>query len=87
MTSDVRTKNCSSFADKNNDPYAFNNLAQLAQETNIVKIERDDVSSLKKVVLNNGPFQCNSSSYLNDIVKYSLVVNSQPIKSQNFPVF
>ena len=86
MTSHVETKNFSSFGDKNSDAYGLNDLDQLAQDTNIVKVERDEVSSLEKVVLNNGPFQFNSASYLNDTVKDCLYVNSQPIKNQNFPV-
>ena len=84
MTSNVDTKNFSSYADKNSD--GFNDLDQLAQDTNIVKVERDEVSSLEKVVLNSGPFAFNFTSYLNDTVKDCLFVNSQPIKNQNFPV-
>ena len=86
MTSHVETKNFSSFGDKNSDAYGLNDLDQLAQDTNIVKVERDEISSLEKVVLNNGPFQFNSASYLNDTVKDCLYVNSQPVKNQNFPV-
>ena len=62
MTSNVGTKNFSSYADKNSD--GFNDLDQLAQDTNIVKVERDEVSSLEKVVLNSGPFAFDSTSYL-----------------------
>ena len=84
MTSNVSTKNFSSYADNNSE--GFNDLDQLAQDTNIVKVERDEVSSLEKVVLNSGPFAFNFASYLNDTVKDCLFVNSHPIKNQNFPV-
>ena len=84
MTSNIDTKNFSSYADKNGD--GFNDLDDLAQDTNIVKIERDEASSLEKVVLNSGPFAFNSTTYLNDTVKDCLFVNSHSIKNQNFPV-
>ena len=84
MSSSIDSKNFSSYADKNGD--GFNDLDELAQDSNIVKIEKDEVSSLEKVVLNNGPFAFNSTSYLNDTVKDCLFVNSHPIKNQNFPV-
>ena len=38
------------------------------------------------MVLNNGPFQFNSQTYLNDTIKDCLFVNSKPVKNQNFPV-
>ena len=77
MTSNVGTKNFSSYADNNSE--GFNDLDQLAQDTNIVKVERDEVSSLEKVVLNSGPFAFNFTSYINDTVKDCLFVNSPSI--------
>ena len=56
MTSRIETSNYSSYYDKNSDSYAFNDLDQLAQDTNIIKVSRDEASSLDAVVLSNGPF-------------------------------
>ena len=86
MTSNVETTNFSAFYDKNSDSLAGNDLEQLAQDTNIVQITRDETSSLESVVLNNGPFQFNSPTYLNDTIKDCLFVNSRQIKNQNFPL-
>ena len=86
MTSNIETTNFSAFYDKNSDSLAGNDLEQLAQDTNIVKITRDETSSLESVVLNNGPFQFNSPTYLNDTIKDCLFVNSRQIKNQNFPL-
>ena len=86
MTSNIETKNFSAFYDKNSDSLAGNDLEQLAADTNIVKITRDETSSLESVVLNNGPFQFNSPTYLNDTIKDCLFVNSKQLKNQNFPI-
>ena len=86
MTSHTDTKNFSAFFDKNSSSYNGNDLEQLAQDTNIVKVTRDEASSLEAVVLNNGPFQFNSPTYLNDTIKDCLFINSKPVKNQNFPV-
>ena len=86
MTSNIETTNFSAFYDRNSDSLAGNDLEQLAQDTNIVKITRDETSSLESVVLNNGPFQFNSPTYLNDTIKDCLFVNSRQIKNQNFPL-
>ena len=86
MTSNIETTNFSAFYDKNSDSLAGNDLEQLAADTNIVKITRDETSGLESVVLNNGPFQFNSPTYLNDTIKDCLFVNSRQIKNQNFPI-
>ena len=69
MTSNVKSTNFSSFYDKYSDSLAGNDLDQLDQDTNIVKITCDETSSLESIVLNNGPFQFNSQTYLNDTIK------------------
>ena len=76
MTSRIETSNYSSYYDKNSDSYAFNDLDQLAQDTNIIKVSRDEASSLDAVVLSNGPFQFNSPTYINDTIKDVLIKNS-----------
>ena len=42
MTSHIDTKNFSAFYDKNSSSYDGNDLEQLAQDTNIVKVSRDE---------------------------------------------
>ena len=85
MNTNVEVTNRSSFHDKKRDSFAGMDLEELAQDTNILKIMLDEMSSLKKVGLNNDQFQCNITTYLNDAIKDFLFANSRTTQNQIFP--
>ena len=86
MTSNTETAGFSSAYDTSGNTYSFNDLEQLAKDTNILQISKDETSGLEKICLINGCFEYNSETYLNDTIKDCLIHYTAPIKNQNFPV-
>ena len=76
----------SSTYDANGNAYSFNDLDQLASNSNILGVEHDPNTSLEKVVLSDGPFEFSNQSYINDTVKDYIQQETRALNNQNFPV-
>ena len=76
----------SSTYDANGSAYSFNDLDQLASNSNILDVEHDPNTSLEKVVLSDGPFEFSNQSYINDTVKDYIQQETRALNNQNFPV-
>ena len=76
----------SSTYDANGNAYSFNDLDQLASNSNILDVEHDPNTSLEKVVLSDGPFEFSNHSYINDTVKDYIQQETRALNNQNFPI-
>ena len=86
MSSNIETEAFSSTHDASGNAYSFNDLDQLSNNSNILDVTKDPNSSLEKVVLSDGPFEFNCSSYINDSIRDYLVKHTNTINNQAFPV-